>query len=72
MREHRGRYLVAPLALVLVTGLLYHSLGVAYTSYILLYYFSWPTYHYMRQNYARSLPLSRPRPTRCDCTGWRK
>ena len=51
MREHRGRYLVAPLALVLVTGLLYHSLGVAYTSYILLYYFSWQTYHYMRQNY---------------------
>ncbi len=29
MREHRGRYLVAPLALVLVTGLLYHSLGTS-------------------------------------------
>ena len=28
-----------------------NSLDVAYTSYILLYYFSWQTYHYMRQNY---------------------
>ncbi len=27
MREHRGRYLVAPLTLVLVTGLLYHFAG---------------------------------------------
>jgi hypothetical protein len=51
IREHRGRYLWAPLALILSSGLAYQLLGGPWTPHILVAYFVWQTYHYMRQNY---------------------
>jgi hypothetical protein len=50
-REHRGRYLWAPLVLILSTGLVYQFVGEPWTPHILVAYFVWQTYHYMRQNY---------------------
>ncbi len=48
---HPGRYYVAPALLILGTGLFFANLGHSYGPHVLLAYFSWQTYHYMRQNY---------------------
>jgi hypothetical protein len=50
-REHKGRYLVAPVLLTLGTGIAYAALSPTVAAHILLAYFAWQTYHYMRQNY---------------------
>ncbi len=49
--QRPGRYYVAPALLILGTGLFFATLGAAYGAHALLLYFSWQTYHYMRQNY---------------------
>jgi hypothetical protein len=50
-RAHRLRYLVVPVLLVLGTGALYATLPPRGAAHVLLAYFAWQTYHYMRQNY---------------------
>lgn len=50
-REHSVRYFWAPLALILSTGFVYQFVGDPWTPHILVAYFVWQTYHYMRQNY---------------------
>ncbi len=49
--ERPGRYYVAPALLILGTGLFFATLGARFGPHVLLAYFSWQTYHYMRQNY---------------------
>lgn len=50
-REHKMRYVYAPTALILGTGVAYMLVPEPYNRYILLYFFMWQTYHYQRQNY---------------------
>lgn len=49
--QRPGRYYVAPALLVLGSGAFFATLGASYGPHALLLYFSWQTYHYMRQNY---------------------
>ena len=50
-REHKIRYVYAPAALIIGTGVAYALVPEPFNRYILLYYFLWQTYHYQRQNY---------------------
>jgi hypothetical protein len=50
-REHKTRYVYAPAALIIGTGVAYALVPEPFNRYILLYYFLWQTYHYQRQNY---------------------
>jgi hypothetical protein len=45
------RYYVAPALLVIGTGLFFVQWGQRFGGSLLLAYFTWQTYHYMRQNY---------------------
>lgn len=57
------RYYVVPAALVLGTGLFFATVGGRYGASALLLYFSWQTYHYMRQNYGVLAFVSAGTPT---------
>ena len=50
-REHKTRYVYAPIALILGVGFLYMITPEPYNRYILLYHFMWQTWHYQRQNF---------------------
>ena len=50
-REHKLRYVYAPIILILGVGLAYMITPEPYNRYILLYHFMWQTYHYQRQNF---------------------
>lgn len=49
-RENRGRYLIAPAAVVLASGTLLSVAGTRLAATALLLYFVWQTHHYTRQN----------------------
>jgi hypothetical protein len=50
MRQHRWRYLIVPVAIVIGSGLLFATAGERVAATSLLIYFVWQTHHYTRQN----------------------
>jgi hypothetical protein len=50
-KSHKARYVVVPILLILGTAIAYATLGAFASAHVLLAYFAWQTYHYMRQNY---------------------
>jgi hypothetical protein len=50
IKQHKLRYIYFPLALTIVTGLLFAFGGTMVQAYILLSYWAWQAFHYGRQN----------------------
>ena len=50
MRAHRLRYFVAPVAVVIVSAVLFAWSGARLSASLLTFYFVWQTHHYTRQN----------------------
>lgn len=50
IRNHRLRYIYAPLFLIVLTGLLFALLSATGQAFLLLTYWAWQAFHYGRQN----------------------
>jgi hypothetical protein len=50
IRHQKGRYVYLPLALIILTGLIFAFSGQAVQAYVLLIYWGWQAFHYGRQN----------------------
>ena len=50
INNHRLRYVVVPIFLIIVTGLLFSLLNPAGQAFLLLAYWAWQAFHYGRQN----------------------
>ena len=50
IQQHRSRYIYVPIALTILTGLVFAFANVVTQAFVLLFYWAWQAFHYGRQN----------------------
>lgn len=50
IRNHKTRYIIFPVALTILTGVLFALANAAVQGYLLLFFWGWQAFHYGRQN----------------------